>query len=152
MATQTNTKKRTRSSRKTREAEATKEYENFLDASTTANLVSAQADDDLFVVDRGGSKNKKRKIQKDEQQKQTSGTTSKTEQLLISRIKNKKKEPKVVKAKKDEAFDLWDEEKISKQQRSTTRKSFKKIAGPGMSYNPSHDDHQEALAEVNILQ
>lgn len=119
-----------------------------MDTTTSESLVTALPDDDLFVVDRGGSKNKKRKIQKTETQKKNSGTTSRTEQILINRIKNTKKEPKAVKARKDEAFDLWGVEEVTKQPRPTTRKSFKKIAVPGMSYNPAHDDHQEALAEV----
>jgi type II secretory pathway pseudopilin PulG len=150
------TKKRTRSTRKTREAEAVKEYENLIDTSTQEALLAAQTDDDLFVVDRGGSKNKKRKIQKAEISKKESGTISKTETILINRIKkNKNKNEAIVvkgKGKKeDNVFDLWGGDEVTKQPRATTRKSFKKIAGPGLSYNPAHEDHQEALAEVTKL-
>jgi hypothetical protein len=149
MAMETFTKKRTRSIRKTREAEIVKEYEHFVDTATTDGLLTAQTDDDLFVVDRGGSKNKKRKIQKAQIQQRDSGTTSKTEKILINRIKNSQKEAKPVK-KEESVFDMWGGEDVVSRPRATTRKQFKKIAGPGMSYNPGHDDHQEALAEVLV--
>ena len=152
MSVPTATKKRTRNSKKAREAEATKEYESYIDSNVSDGLIRDQKDDDLFVVDRGGSKNKRRKLQKEDSLRKESGTSSKTEKVLIDRLKSKKGKTlnqKTKKTNKSDAFDLWGGEEEEKQvSRPTNRKSIKKIAGPGMSYNPAHDDHQEALAEV----
>lgn len=159
--TETKAKGRKRT-RKVREAALVQEYETFLDTSAADSLLTAKEDSELFVLDRGGSKKKKRKIEKATQrQVDDPKMVSKTEKVLLERMQNKQKSKgksagvKTQPATK-EVFDMWGAEdtqdlKSRGRPRTSSQKKVKKTAGPGMSYNPSHEDHQEALAEAVAL-
>jgi hypothetical protein len=134
-----------------REAELTQSYETYIDKSTSDNLLETTANSDLFQIDRIGSKNSRRKIEKNEIIKEKNEMiVSKVERKQINKIISTNSRPK--KPKMDEKIaDLWDEDEGTTRGKKTQKKSALKIPMAGISYNPSHVDHQDAIAEVRVL-
>ena len=114
--------------------------------------------DDLFTIDRGGSKRAKQKIEAENRHQNTT-TASKTERALLRKLMAQSKQ---ITAPKDctEASgpgDLWEvgETSSSAKKSSSSRAQRSQIkrlvVRPGQSYNPSQADHQNLLAEVITL-
>jgi hypothetical protein len=144
-----------------REQELVENYEKYVATSTSDQLLQNQENDDLFSIDRVGSKNSRKRIQKSEILKvKNDSIVSKVENKLIRKKineRNSKKKSQNLK-KGQEIVDLWQEEERMEEvgEKETKVKSKKlkdkkpalRIPLPGISYNPSHVDHQDAVAEV----
>jgi hypothetical protein len=136
--------------RQRRELEAVNSYESALAVSNEESALTSKDDDELFVLDRSGSKNTRRKFVKEENAKLALKVKSKTEQLLIERIAAKNKSKTAPKSKaKSQLSDIWGEEDES--EKAKARKRALKIPQSGFSYNPSSKDHQDVVAEVRFL-
>mmetsp|Transcript_23040 Transcript_23040/g.33725 ORF Transcript_23040/g.33725 Transcript_23040/m.33725 type:complete len:336 (-) Transcript_23040:145-1152(-) len=133
-----------------REAELVQSYENYVDDSVDAGVLAGQNDEELFVVDRAGSKNSRRKLNKEREALQSTRVVSKVERKLISKqlqdTSNKKK-----KKQSKELFDLWGDESSSAKPNKPSNKKKIRVPEGGLSYNPSHNDHQDVLAEAVAL-
>ena len=124
------------------------------------NGLKAKGNDELFTVDRTGSIGRRRKINKIQELKEEGKyIISKTERKLIKKISNKPKAAIVDNGKNGKLIDLWGEEGNSivvanrKSSRvhsvPTIKKSGKLVpAIPGQSYNPSSEQHQEAIIKA----
>lgn len=142
--------------RKQRIEETSELFTSSVDDANVRKLLKTKADDELFFVDKTGSKNAKRKVLKEVAEK-TEGRKQPAA-IVKTKIKANAKRVALALAEKQEAaktvsvHDLWgDMECVDKQ--PTRKKEIKtKIAIPGMSYNPSLDDHQDALAEGLALE
>ena len=156
-----------RKKRERRIAETYAEIEEALSERVEAAALASRDSDTLFVVDRTGSKNARRKIAKKEASDARAYSVSKVDDKLIKKkITAKKREETAVSAKTTGVFDLWNDDVLSKttanivqevtQQRATmpakSRTLRRKVAGPGFSYNPDHNDHQDLLAEALALE
>jgi lactate dehydrogenase-like 2-hydroxyacid dehydrogenase len=134
-----------------REAELTQSYETYLDTATKDHVLKTAENSDLFSIDRIGSKNSRRKIDKNELKKEKNDAiVSNLERKQINKIiasKSRSKKPKI----EQKVTDLWEEEEdggaaiVGKKKQ---KKVALKIPMAGISYNPSHVDHQDAIAEV----
>jgi hypothetical protein len=119
-------------------------------------------------LDRAGSKKSRRRIAKIQSNKSSSDTksiVSVTERKLVERaiakhVQQKLDETKVT--KKGEVMDLWGEtadesllNKSNTKRRRTVEVPINRKVTPaigGQSYNPSHVDHQNALAEALAIE
>lgn len=132
------------------------EYEDSVAQLSAADASSLKADDSLFTLDRTGSKSAKRKIAQVLVPQQKGEFVSVTEKKLIERALNPKKPiygKYVAKIGSDEARDLWGDAEADIRV-SDDYKPIRKLrtAHPGQSYNPSSDDHQDAVASAVALQ
>ena len=129
--------------------------ENLVEANSSS-LLKAKQDEDLFFIDRGGSKRAKNKII--EIQNKSKQIISKGEKKLfnkiLSKVSNEKSESDGQAIKENKICDLWGEgndlvvnTNRNKKEKETNRVKVK--INPGLSYNPSHNDHQNALGEVD---
>ena len=153
---------------KKRIAECAEEYaEHILHFSAEQTIVS-KPDNDLFTLDRAGSKTSRKRIAKIQSNKSSSDTksiVSVTERKLVERaiakhVQQKLDETKVV--KQDKVMDLWGEttdesllNKSNTKRRRTVDVPVNRKVTPaigGQSYNPSHADHQNALAEALAIE
>ena len=154
------------SKRQKRISASAEEYANHISRISVSQSIQAQADSDLFVVDRTGSASSRRRIAKEIRVKTSdkSGVlsiVSVVERKLVKRLVDRG--PKVAKDVEAEhaLSDIWDiDESLiapidhniisrSRKSRSENLLSAKiSVAIKGQSYNPSHDDHQDALAEA----
>lgn len=136
--------------RQRRELDVVNSYENAVKDSNEEIALTSKDDEELFVLDRSGSKNTRRKIVKEEKAKDALKVKSKTEQVLIERIAAKAKgntRPKVRSI--SQLSDIWGEE--DKSEKVKARKRALKIPQSGFSYNPSSKDHQDVVAEVSLF-
>ena len=140
--------------RKVRIQEIEKDIVENLVEANSSSLLKAKQDEDLFFIDRGGSKRAKNKII--EIQNQPKQIISKGEKKLfnkiLSKVSNEKSESDGQAIKENKICDLWDEGndlnvRTNRNKKETNRVKVK--ITPGLSYNPSHNDHQNALGEVN---
>lgn len=118
------------------------------------------SDQQLFVIDRTGSKTARKKLAKEQQQQKKQLVVSKVEQVLLA------KTPAPAKKQTQQnggLADLWATDEPEEQavtmtavtnaKKKTSKKdSTKPVLAvpchPGQSYHPSLDDHQEVLAEA----
>lgn len=185
-------------------AKRTKETNQLLEDAVAEQAkqkaLESRADDDLFQIDRTGSKNAKRRIVKAKAHESQGTTVSLVERRLIAKkmaeLEKKKKNDSSsdgqnstqAASKANALMDLWSDEGMvvprvpsipnrvnpedlidadvnNKKRRAraplsvTHEKEIKeqnktkkvKPAIPGQSYNPSHESHQDALAEALAL-
>lgn len=144
--------------RQRRQNEIAEEYANHTIISNDQAILSAKADDDLFVIDRSGSKSSKKKIAKQEVAT-LEGRRSLAENRLISKIisgkigSSRKKQLTSEKDVGNGLTDLWSHDDYGVEDVAVKQSKKKlKVARPGQSYNPSVTDHQDVLAEALALQ
>lgn len=128
-----------------------KEYEDLISSTNENLLYSSKPNEELFIVDKVGSKTARKKISKEEgSTNNTRKAYSATEQKLIKRLQEKisivSKEPKGDIA----VNDIWADQPSAEPKRYI-KKTERKVPISGFSYNPSPDDHQDVIAEVSIL-
>lgn len=154
------------SKRQKRISASAEEYANHISTLSVSQNLRAQADDELFVVDRAGSQASRKRIERQIKVRSNDKTgvesiVSNVEKKLVKRVVARG--IKLVKAIEPESalVDIWDmdESQIvpvdvniltrSRKSRSQNLLSAKiNVAIKGQSYNPSHNDHQDALAEA----
>lgn len=144
--------------RQRRQNEIAEEFAETNIVSTNVAILSAKDNNDLFVIDRSGSKSAKKKIVKQEVAT-LQGRTSLAESRLISKIVSGElvslsRKQAIRKDENSELTDLWGDhyEVVGHEQVLKPSNKKLKIARPGQSYNPSIDDHQDVLAEALALQ
>jgi hypothetical protein len=137
-----------------REKELIISYENYVDESTSAQVMGEREDEDLFVVDRIGSKTSRRKLKHEEKQQNKTQIISKVERKLIEKRLEKLQQQQESNRNQNESkeevlVDIWADSVEPVKQKSKKKKVHAlKLPIPGVSYNPSHVDHQDAIAEV----
>ena len=141
-----------------REREVSAELSESINISSIQEVVGARPDTELFVIDRNGSTNSRKKILKFtaavDSGKLVSATDEKLVQKNLSKTKLAKTDFNV--SKKQSVVDLWAENvtasqaKTNKGKNERQKKAIVKVV-PGQSYNPSLLDHQDALGEVRII-
>jgi hypothetical protein len=135
-----------------RESEIVQLYETLVDDENTQSLLVSKADDDLFVVDRVGSKRMRRKITKEEEARKTTSIVSKVDRKLVEKLESQPSRRKKKVGGAMAVSDIWaDEVTPVKDVGKGGKKKAIKIPEGGLSYNPSHDDHQDILAEVFLF-
>lgn len=141
--------------RNQRVAEITKEYDNYMEQATEQAIVASKEDTDLFVIDTVGSKSARRKVAK-EVKKQETGVVSETDAKLVAkRLAQKKTSTPTTVATEPTGgiYDLWDAPAPqAPASRTKGSKNKKLVIRGGQSYNPSVDDHQDALAEAYAVE
>lgn len=130
-------------------------YEETITAQIEDEVLATRKDEDLFIIDTIGSKHKRRKVeklQKNEVLTEQLGVVSKTEQKLVEKIIEKGIRPmKRNTGKKYDLKDVWgDDQDIYNNQGNGQSKVIqsKPVCEPGQSYNPSFEEHQDALAKA----
>jgi hypothetical protein len=139
------------SKRQKRVEEVTKEYEKFVEVTNAEKLYGAKVDEELFVLDRVGSKNARRKLEKTKSDNGAVVIVSATEKKLIQRKQKEIESGALVTSKSkptNELLDIWGEVSPNTQPTAKSKVGVRKVAVPGMSYNPSASSHQDAIAEV----
>jgi len=120
-----------------------------------------KSDDSLFMIDRKGSKSIRKRVVQEVLPKSQGVYISATEKRLIQKVlTSKPKQPyaRFYSTSENKALkDLWDADVIEHNDSDdvnypTTKRRRLKVAVPGQSYNPSIEDHQNALAEAVALQ
>lgn len=163
-----------KSQREKRIAACAEEYaDQLLRVSADQNLIM-KSNEELFSLDRAGSRTSKRRISKQKDDLSSGGVksiVSVTERKLVERVIAKqqlqqKQPPKEI-ANEDQLADLWDDaagnvqtgnarkRKMVESAITTDGRTSKKKVIPaigGQSYNPSLDDHQDALAEALAIE
>jgi len=121
-------------------------------------VYASKHDEELFMIDKMGSKSSKRRIEKQILNRSNGNPLSKTEKKLIGKIlsKEKKIEHTAIKPSHEQYCDLWNQDVYvgteEKAHKPKTRSKVLKVAGPGQSYNPSIEDHQNIIAEALALE
>lgn len=145
--------------RQRRQDEVAESYSKHLRISGDEAVFASRADDELFVVDRAGSKSSKKRIEKQTLKTTTGKPISKTENKLVDRIlsgERKRENMQMVKFREETTLcDLWNESaqaNLINDNEAKKLSKYLKIAAPGQSYNPSFDDHQNILAEALALE
>jgi Nop53 (60S ribosomal biogenesis) len=153
------------SKRQKRISASAEEYADQISRLSVLQSIRAKPDHDLFVVDRSGSQSSRRRIAKEIKIKSTdkSGVesiVSVVERKLVKRIVARGPKEARVNESEAELCDIWDADVStapvdanvltrSRKSRSENLLSAKiNVAIKGQSYNPSHNDHQNALAEA----
>jgi hypothetical protein len=132
------------------------------------DALAAVQDTDLFVVDRGGSKTAKRKIEKQVQQAATV-SVSKTERALVRKVVSRKAAEE--EEEQTPIGDIWGmsgsktvargKGKLQAKDKMDAKKpgaapvvvkNKRLVVRPGQSYNPAPKDHQDLLAEALALE
>jgi hypothetical protein len=116
--------------------------------------ISSKRDEELFVLDKIGSKSKRIKITNEINNDKS--FVSKHESHLVKKIiKNRNKNTNPLKNHIDRASltDLWSDN-TEESGKCIRNKKLKRdqLVHPGQSYNPSISDHQDALAEAVALE
>jgi hypothetical protein len=113
------------------------------------------------MIDRKGSKSIRKRVVQEVLPKSQGVYISATEKRLIQKVlTSKPKQPyaRLYSTSENKALkDLWDADVIEHNDSDdvnypTTKRRRLKVAVPGQSYNPSIEDHQNALAEAVALQ
>jgi Nop53 (60S ribosomal biogenesis) len=153
------------SKRQKRISASAEEYADQISRLSVLQSIRAKPDDDLYVVDRSGSQSSRRRIAKEIKIKSTdkSGVesiVSVVERKLVKRIVARGPKEARVNESEAELCDIWDADVSSipvdaniltrsRKSRSENLLSAKiNVAIRGQSYNPGHNDHQNALAEA----
>lgn len=152
------------SKRQKRISASAEEYADHISRMSVIQSIRAKPDEELFVVDRSGSQNSRKKIAKElrisADKSGVENIVSVVERKLVKR--SVARGPKIAKfSESDSALsDIWDADASvipvdanilsrSRKSRSVNALSAKiTVAIKGQSYNPSHNDHQDALAEA----
>jgi hypothetical protein len=153
------------SKRQKRISASAEEYAEQISQISAAQNIQSRIDSELFTVDRSGSQSQRKRIAKEIKVKSDDRTglqkiVSVTERTLIKRILAKG--PKIIKDKETEKdlSDLWevndtpnvvDTSVLTRSRKSRSQNLLNakiNVAIRGQSYNPSHSDHQDALAEA----
>jgi hypothetical protein len=138
--------------------ETLREFEEKSDNVKITAKLAAKADEELFSFDRTGSNSARRKVIKEIAPKSNGEFVSKSEKNLLERAQLPNKRVAYGKHQlnggDEDIRDLWgSDENISKKASEKVRPTKRaRIALPGQSYNPSVDDHQNALAEALALE
>lgn len=117
--------------------------------------VTTSGDDNLFTLDRTGSKAAKRKVTQELIPKQEKRFVSETEKKLIQKVANGVKAPYkkyTAPVGSNNVRDLWAEPAAGDSPALEPKSKRLKTALPGQSYNPSAADHQNTVAEAVALQ
>lgn len=131
--------------------EVVESYEKAVISVNEASALTSKDDDELFVLDRVGSKNSRRKITKEENAKLTDKVVSKTERVLIKKLSanmGAKSKPQQTKAP---VTDIWGDDCNASAAKANLRKKALKVPRGGFSYNPSLNEHQDVVAEVSHM-
>ncbi len=152
---------------KRRIAETYSALEESLATKAADDALANRNDDELFVVDRKGSKTARRKVVKEQERKERGTLHSATEEHLV-RKKMKEMQEREQKKEEDakkgstESMDIWGEAAddggipaVPQRRRMASHsanKSTLKVVGPGFSYNPAQTHHQDVLAEASALE
>ena len=155
------------SKRQKRISASAEEYANHISSLSVSRSIQAQTNDELYVLDRTGSQNARKRIAKEAKLKSTDKTgvqsiVSVVERKLVKRLVERGPKPTRFHVKEETNFsDIWDIDESavvpvdvnilsrSRKSRSENLLSAKiNVAIKGQSYNPSHSDHQDALAEA----
>jgi Nop53 (60S ribosomal biogenesis) len=154
--------------REKRARETAEELDQALAREAADAVVASRADDALFVVDRTGSKSARRRIVKEQAVVASNKPVSKTERILLKKMEEnggtlrKGKTPEIP----SQLQDLWADDDSDgggggasvaarrrvKTPNTATIPALKRVAGPGFSYNPTPEAHQEILAEALALE
>ena len=111
-----------------------------------------------FEVDRIGSRSKRRKLESSMNIQKLSASSdivssrTKAELAVLKRIQKKLELSKREETPENQLSDIWDDEPVAIPQDSKLKKSSLSRTSEGLSYNPSFDKHQEALAEALALE
>lgn len=140
--------------KRVREIEAS--FANHILESADDERLAAKDDSDLFFIDRGGSKRAKSKIVKAIMLKESQPSISTTEIKLIQQAQDRLKVQSTKQNPKESLSDIWGTDstidtRMPKKLAAISKKSLTSKILSGLSYNPSHADHQDALAEVYII-
>jgi nucleolar protein 53 len=152
--------KRTKRIRQTNE-----EYESAVQQESQQKVLTGVDSENLFTVDRAGSKSKRRKVQEEILPKEQGKFVSKTEQHLIqkqlkrlqsgqprkvygSNVVDLPSSDKKIVSKLEDIWSEGDESDASSSKKARPHKHSLKVALPGQSYNPSFEDHQDTLAQA----
>lgn len=161
--------------RSRRIAETNTEFEQALVSKAAVEVLQNREDDELFVLDRSGSKTARRKIEKEESRKEMGMLASATEEHLVrkkmkeilERGKGGKGANAGVEEAKTNSLDIWGEapaqdeslavlanknrRRLRQPAEAATKKAIK-VTGNGFSYNPAAVHHQDALAKATTLE
>lgn len=140
------------------------EYESAVQQESQQKVLTGIDSENLFTVDRAGSKSKRRKVQEEIVPKEQGTFVSKTEQHLIQKQLKRLQsgQPRKVygsnvvdipssnKKIVSKLEDIWSEgdESDASSKKARPHKHSLKVALPGQSYNPSFEDHQDTLAQA----
>jgi hypothetical protein len=144
--------------RQKRIKETLREFEEKSDNVSITTKLAAKADEELFSLDRTGSKSARRKMIKEISPISNGDFVSKAEKKLLERAQRPNKRVAYGKHQlnggDEDIRDLWESDvNVSKKATDKVRPTKRaRIALPGQSYNPSVDDHQNALAEALALE
>ena len=141
------------------------EHDLIISDSNEIQSLKLRSDEELFVIDKIGSKSKRRKINSEEfgQTNSKPLIVSKVERILIKKTLNNRKQiftPDDTSQPSNGAIsDIWENDdeigngskgKISKNKKEKIQIDL--LVHPGQSYNPSILDHQDILAEAVALE
>lgn len=152
--------------REKRARETAEELDQALARDAAAAVVASRADDALFVVDRTGSKSARRRIVKEQAVVASNKPVSKTERILLKKLEENGGTLRKGKTAEipSQLQDLWADgdsdggagSSVAGRRRAkkptATIPASKRVAGPGFSYNPTPEAHQEILAEALALE
>lgn len=153
--------------------ETAHEFEDAVAEASQKSTYMTKSDDQLFVVDRVGSKSSRRRLIKEATAVIKEKTiVSASERKLVEKAQNTIKKVSKWQPKKElQLHDLWADSDAAQEveqfpktmmvshpsgrQHRVKKNEVKKkkpIPIPGQSYNPSESDHQDALAEALALE
>lgn len=133
--------------RQKRIRETSDEFEEVL----AQEKLSSKPDEDLFVLDKTGSRSKRVKIQQQLQQQKQQPVVSRHELHLIQKVlKNSSKKTDNTNNNTKDISDLWSDDTPVPPSKYISNNKVRRdrLVHPGQSYNPSLPDHQDALAEA----
>lgn len=133
----------------------TAELDSHQIASNEESRLASVVDNELFTIDTIGSKSARKKI---ENCKISAKNIDGPEKKFVSKLTEKKRKRQAVVSivAHNSLYDLWDCNEISSptNTRNPCNKLHRKVKVPvgGLSYNPSINDHQDAIAEATALE
>lgn len=136
--------------RQRRQELTAEEYSAGVARTEERDAMAGVQDNDLFVVDRGGSKSAKKKLNTEETLSRKGVSVSKTERTLVRKVVQRVKSPPV-KEQSANLGDLWDTDNAITTKKKSAAKRSTLVVRPGQSYNPAVGDHQDILAEVRTI-
>lgn len=127
-----------------------KEFEGHVDAGILEDVLRIKANDELFVVDRVGSKNARLRMKREGGEGKGILSAKADLRKIVKLAKKLKSKEQFEKVDPAATFDLWESEPAETEKRRQCAKV--KVPHPGQSYNPSLEDHQDALAEATAIE
>ncbi|KAJ1432250.1 hypothetical protein B484DRAFT_447929 [Ochromonadaceae sp. CCMP2298] len=134
------------------------EFEDLRVEAAQQVITQARTNDDLFVIDRKGSKSGRKAVTQEIKPKAQGSFVSAAEKKLVGRLvtaggkRSRQYESLTADIGSNEARDIWGEPAGPTKKRAAVDSKRTRVALPGQSYNPSQGDHQDALAEALALQ